>query len=67
MAAVLSSLVFGILHAYQGWLGIVRTALLGMILAASFVVSGSLWPAIIAHALLDVLVGLVFAETLMKE
>jgi membrane protease YdiL (CAAX protease family) len=66
-AALLSSLVFGVLHAYQGWLGIVRTALLGMVLATSFVVTGSLWPAIITHALLDVLVGLVFAETLMKE
>jgi membrane protease YdiL (CAAX protease family) len=66
-AALLSSLVFGILHAYQGWLGVVRTALLGLVLAAAFVVTGSLWPAIIAHAMLDVLVGVVFGKTLMKE
>jgi membrane protease YdiL (CAAX protease family) len=66
-AVLLSSLVFGILHAYQGWLGMVRTALLGVVLATSFVVTGSLWPAILAHAMLDVLVGVVFGETLMKE
>lgn len=66
-AALLSSLVFGVLHAYQGWLGMVRTALLGMVLAASFIVTGSLWPAIFAHAMLDVLVGVVFGEILMRE
>jgi membrane protease YdiL (CAAX protease family) len=66
-AALLSSLVFGILHAYQGWLGMARTALLGMVLAVSFIVTGSLWPAILAHAMLDVLVGVVFGEILMKE
>ena len=66
-AVLLSSLVFGILHSYQGWLGMARTALLGMVLAVSFVVTGSLWPAILAHALLDVLVGVVFGEILMKE
>lgn len=66
-AVLLSSIVFGILHAYQGWLGMVRTALLGMVLATSFILTGSLWPAIIAHAMLDVLVGVVFGDALMKE
>jgi membrane protease YdiL (CAAX protease family) len=66
-AALLSSLVFGILHAYQGWLGVVRTALLGMALAAAFIFTGTLWPSILAHAMLDVLVGVVFGKTLMKE
>lgn len=66
-AALLSSLVFGVLHAYQGWLGVVRTALLGMVLASAFIFTGTLWPAILAHAMLDVLVGVVFGKTLMKE
>lgn len=66
-AVLLSSIVFGILHAYQGWLGMVRTALLGIVLATSFILTGSLWPAIIAHAMLDVLVGVVFGDALMKE
>lgn len=66
-AAILSSLLFGLLHAYQGWLGMVRTALLGLVLATSFILSGTLWPAILAHAILDVLVGLVFGDALVKE
>lgn len=66
-AALLSSGVFGLLHAYQGWLGILRTALLGLVLAASFIVSGVLWPAILAHAILDIIAGLVLGETLVRE
>ena len=66
-AALVSSAVFGLLHAYQGWLGIVRTAALGLILAASFIISGTLWPAILAHAIVDMIAGLVLAETLVSE
>ncbi len=64
-AGALTSAVFGLLHAYQGTLGIVRTATLGGLLAWGFLASGSLWPAILAHALLDVLAGTVLAERLM--
>jgi hypothetical protein len=64
-AALLSSLVFGFLHAYQGALGMVRTGLLGLILAASLIVSGSVWPAIIAHAGVDLIGGLVLGERML--
>jgi uncharacterized protein len=66
-AAAASSAVFGVLHAYQGWLGMIRTAVLGLLLAASLVLSGSLWPAVVAHAILDLLAGLVLGETLVRE
>ncbi len=65
-AALLSSAMFGVLHAYQGWLGILRTGLLGLILAGSFLISGSLWPAIIAHAIVDLTAGLVLDDILTK-
>ncbi len=65
--AVLSSAIFGVLHAYQGWLGIVRTAALGFLLASAFLISGSLWPAIFAHAILDLVAGLVIGEALVKD
>jgi len=64
-AAVLSSAVFGVLHVYQGTLGIVRTAVLGGLLAWGFLASGSLWPPMLAHAALDVIVGTVLADRLM--
>jgi len=66
-AALLSSTLFGLLHAYQGWLGIVRTAALGFVLAASFIITGALWPAILAHAILDVMAGVFLGESLVKE
>jgi membrane protease YdiL (CAAX protease family) len=64
-AAVLTSSIFGVMHAYQGVLGIVRTAALGGLLAWGFLASGSLWPPIVAHAAIDVLAGAVLAEHLV--
>jgi uncharacterized protein len=65
-AALFTSAVFGLMHAYQGPLGMLRSALLGLLLAASFLVSGSLWPAIAAHTALDLLAGLVWGERLTR-
>jgi membrane protease YdiL (CAAX protease family) len=61
---VLTSAVFGVLHAYQGSLGMVRTAVLGGVLAWGFLASGSLWPAIAAHAVIDVVAGTLLADRL---
>ena len=65
--AILSSCAFGLLHGYQGWLGVLRTGIMGFFLAASFVISGSLWPAVIAHATLDLVSGLILGKTLLRE
>lgn len=56
---------FGFLHAYQGPVGVVRTACMGMVMAVPVVVTGSLLPAMAAHALFDVLAGLVLAPVLL--
>jgi len=64
-ALVFTSAVFGALHAYQGLLGIVRTALLGGMLGWGMLASGSLWPAIFAHTAIDLLAGLVLGEKLL--
>lgn len=66
-AAVLSTAVFGIMHGYQGTMGIVRTGLMGAVLAWGFLASGSLWPPILAHTLIDLLVGLVFGDRLLID
>jgi membrane protease YdiL (CAAX protease family) len=65
-AAVATSVVFGILHGYQGLLGIVRTGVMGGMLAWGFLASGSLWPPIVAHALIDLAAGLWLGEWLMS-
>lgn len=64
-AAALSSVVFGFVHAYQGILGVSRAALLGFVLAASLLVTGSVIPAILAHAAIDVIAGLFLGDRLL--
>jgi len=64
-ALLLTSAVFGVLHAYQGALGILRTTAMGAALAGGFLLSGSLLPAIIAHTLIDLLAGVVLADKLL--
>jgi membrane protease YdiL (CAAX protease family) len=64
-AAILTSTVFGVLHGYQGWLGTVRTGLMGGLLAWGFLASGSLWPPIVAHTAIDLIAGIVLGEKLL--
>jgi membrane protease YdiL (CAAX protease family) len=65
-AAILTTLIFGVLHSYQGWLGIVRTSVMGGILAWGFLASGSLWPSIIAHTAIDLLAGIALGHRLLS-
>lgn len=65
-AAALTSLSFGVLHAYQGAAGMVRAALLGFAFAATFLITGSLWPAIISHAIINLVAGLLLGEWLLN-
>lgn len=52
-AVLLSTLAFGLGHAYQGASGIVRTALAGGVLALLTVLTGNLLLPIVVHALID--------------
>jgi membrane protease YdiL (CAAX protease family) len=65
-AAILTTVVFGVLHGYQGWLGVLRTGVMGGILAWGFLASGSLWPPMLAHTLIDLLAGIVLGERLLS-
>ncbi|MEM7414017.1 MAG: CPBP family intramembrane glutamic endopeptidase [Gemmatimonadota bacterium] len=63
-SAFLTSVAFGVLHAYQGAVGIARTFVVGFLFAAVYLWSGSLWTVIVAHTLLDLIAGLVLADRL---
>ena len=52
-AALTTSILFGLGHAYQGAGGILATGIFGYTAAVSVIYSGSLVPAIIAHTLYD--------------
>ncbi len=57
---LLSSLVFGFAHIYQGWKPAIGTGLLGLILAGFYVATGSLLLPIVVHAVVDYRVLLIF-------
>ena len=52
-AFVLAALVFGALHAYQGWVGVLATSVVGVFFTALYVVSGSIGLAMLMHVLFD--------------
>ena len=58
-AAALSLLIFASGHAYQGWSGVLRTGVVGLLFTLVVAILGSLWPAIVLHALVDLGMGFV--------
>lgn len=53
VAIVVSVLLFGLMHSYQGLAGIIVTTVLGAVFMAVYVLTGSILVTIIAHALID--------------
>ncbi len=64
VAVTVSVAAFAVTHAYQGMVGVVRVVLLGLLLTAPFLLTGSVYPSMIAHTILDLLAGLVLADWL---
>lgn len=58
VAAVLTTLGFGLGHAYQGAVSTLRTTVAGVVLIVPVLVTGSLLPSMLGHALLDFMTGL---------
>lgn len=67
MSAAVTSVAFGLLHSYQGARGIVTTGVAGLVFAASFILTGSIWPAMAAHTTVDLVAGLVLGERLLTH
>ena len=63
-AVAITSLIFGLGHAYQGIAGIVKTGLIGLVLALLTVGSGSLFIAIVLHAVVDLTSGRIMGRAL---
>lgn len=54
-AVVMAVLLFGMAHAYQGWKGVTVTTLVGALLTAMYLMSGSLVIAMLFHATIDLM------------
>lgn len=65
-AAAGSAVLFAIGHAYQGRDGVARVALMGAAFSALALVTGSIIPGIVAHAILDIGGGMT-GYTLLRE
>ena len=50
---VVTSVVFGAAHAYQGWRGILAAAVFGAVLMFGYAQIGTLWVLIIIHTIID--------------
>jgi uncharacterized protein len=67
LVVILSSLLFGLAHAYQGRSGIVSTGIFGICLAIGRVWLGSLVPVMMWHAGLDLTAGIAAPKYLLKK
>lgn len=66
-AVAITSAVFGLSHAYQDARGAGRAGLLGVVLALPPVLSGSLWPSIFAHTIIDLIGGIFLKDKLVGK
>lgn len=53
-AIFISSVIFGMMHAWQGLSGILTTACIGLILGIGFIFNGRrIWPLVLVHGIID--------------
>lgn len=57
LAVPLAAAAFGVAHAYQGRVGVLRSAGFGLVAGAAFAVTGNLWGLILAHTVVDLMGG----------
>jgi membrane protease YdiL (CAAX protease family) len=60
---IVTAVVFGLAHIYQGFLGVITTAAMGALFTIIYIQTGSLWWAIAAHIFMDLRVLLIVAFT----
>jgi len=67
VVVVLSSVLFGLAHSYQGRGGVVMTMVVGLVLGTSKIAFGSLVPAVFWHSAVDVVAGTAGPRYLMPK
>ncbi|HEY0459179.1 MAG TPA: CPBP family intramembrane glutamic endopeptidase, partial [Pyrinomonadaceae bacterium] len=60
---IVTAVVFGLVHIYQGFLGVITTAMMGALFTLIYIQTGSLWWSIVAHIFIDLRVLLLAAIT----
>jgi membrane protease YdiL (CAAX protease family) len=52
-AFVIAAVVFGVIHLYQGWKGVLATGFIGVLMTVIYLATGQLWAAMLVHATID--------------
>jgi membrane protease YdiL (CAAX protease family) len=52
-AFALAAVLFGLVHLYQGWKGVLATGAMGAFMSFVYLLSGSLWLVVLVHVLID--------------
>jgi len=65
LVVLLSSVMFGVAHLYQGKGGSVGTGILGTLFAVVRIICGNLLPAVVWHSVLDIVAGIAGARFLL--
>lgn len=53
LAFVITTLVFGLMHTYQGIAGVIATTIVGAVMGAIYLATGNIWIVVILHAAID--------------
>lgn len=65
-SVLLSTLVFGSIHLYQGRSGILKTGAFGLVLVGLFLLTGSLWVPMLIHMAMDIASGITGRRALQQ-
>ena len=52
-AFAVAAVIFGLVHLYQGWKGVIATGAMGAFMSFIYILSGSLWLVVLIHVLID--------------
>lgn len=63
---ILAAIIFGLVHLYQGWVGVLATIGIGAVMTAVYLATGTIWAAVVVHAVID-FSGLVFRPWLRER
>ncbi len=67
LAVILTALVFGLIHLYQGWQAVVKISGLSIALGFMFLYTQSLWINILIHILIDLIGGFLAWQLLRRR
>lgn len=62
VAALVAAVIFGVSHSVQGWKSAGIITIIALLLHGLVAVSGALYPAIVAHAVYDIVAGLTYGR-----